>query len=213
MGEQIASEHADLLGLAMQENEKLSIENRELKTQLATERDNFAALSAWRDSGEADVTPSETLTGTVPMVFGSVQEALERAAKDNDDVLRVFPSAKESAHTSGFQRPADVYQGITEIAALGRAYFGADNRKIGPWCERFSFKYAHTESRTTKARYLDSRTFVDPSGEKQIMLRHLTLGGGDAVNCLQIYFEPDEKSDTMGIGYCGVHLPYAKQRT
>ena len=45
------------------------------------------------------------------------------------------------------------------------------------------------------------------------MFKHLTLGGGDKVNCLQIYFEADDEVGNMDIGYCGEHLPYAKQRT
>jgi hypothetical protein len=45
------------------------------------------------------------------------------------------------------------------------------------------------------------------------MLRHLTLGGGDRTNCLQIYFDVDEKTKKFAIGYCGRHLPYYGMRT
>lgn len=44
------------------------------------------------------------------------------------------------------------------------------------------------------------------------MLRHLTLGGGDRQNCLQVYFEFDRDARKVLIGYCGVHLPHAKGR-
>ncbi len=43
---------------------------------------------------------------------------------------------------------------------------------------------------------------------KRRILRHLTLGGGDSENCLQIYFEPDIEPAKMVVAYCGRHLPY-----
>ncbi len=50
-------------------------------------------------------------------------------------------------------------------------------------------------------------------GQSRQMVRHLTLGGGSTNNCLQIYFEFDEETRRVLIGYCGRHLPYASQRT
>jgi len=45
------------------------------------------------------------------------------------------------------------------------------------------------------------------------MLKHITLGGGSRVNCLQVYFEPNDGLLKIEIGYCGRHLPYYRQRT
>jgi hypothetical protein len=45
------------------------------------------------------------------------------------------------------------------------------------------------------------------------MQRPLTLGGGDTNNCLQIYFDFDDASQHVLIGYCERHLPYYRQRT
>lgn len=55
--------------------------------------------------------------------------------------------------------------------------------------------------------YGAERTFVH-RGRKLVMQRHLTLGGGDRQNCLQIYFDVDESRQRFVIGYCGMHLRY-----
>lgn len=69
------------------------------------------------------------------------------------------------------------------------------------------FKYAATESKNTLNMYGEDRDF-SYKGKKRRMVKHLTLGGGDRKNCLQIYFDPDDQERRFLIGYCGVHLPY-----
>ncbi len=215
-----AGEYKDLFEIADRENAELraakqNLESQvaDLKSQLATAQANLEAT--WRDSGDQDLEEDarEPADLRAQPTLSSVREALDQAESDFGDVLRIYESAQQSASASGFARPDDVYKALQEIADLGRAYFGSDDRKVGPWDRRFTCKYARTESQITRTKYGGSRTFRSPDGDSRQMLKHLTLGGGDKVNCLQIYFEPDEEAGTMDIGYCGEHLPYAKQRT
>ena len=57
------------------------------------------------------------------------------------------------------------------------------------------------------------KEYIRVKGERKQMLRHITIGGGDRTNCIQIYFEPNEEKQKIEVGYCGVHLSYYNQRT
>lgn len=216
------SEYAELLEVADEELEdlkaaKLRLEGQvnDLQAQLSTAQANLEAT--WRDAGDQSLEEEEPGAAGLqtPPTPSSVREALDAAEADLGDVLRIYASAQDSASASGFARPDDAYQALREIADLGRTYFGSDDRKVGRWDQHFSVKYAHTESQTTKTKFGGSRVFRLGDGQQtqKQMFKHLTLGGGDKVNCLHIYFEPDEDAGTMDIGYCGEHLPYAKQRS
>ncbi len=213
------ADYGELLEMADEEIKELRAAKRDLQARVDDLQDQLATAQAnleatWRESGDEEEEEGSEAGGPATRPApSSVREALDTAQTDCGDVLRIYASAQEAASASGFARPEDVYRALQEIADLGRAYFAADDRKIGPWEDRLSFKYAPTESQTTKTKYGGARNFRRGDGEHKLILRHLTLGGGDKVNCLQIYFEPDEDSGTMDIGYCGEHLPYAKQRT
>ncbi len=101
---------------------------------------------------------------------------------------------------------------------MGRAYFAAQNGgpPLGPidlaFRSRVPFKYTAFESETTLSIYGAERCFRHDGQSRQIQ-RHLTLGGGQTNNCLQIYFDFDEPSRRVIIGHCGRHLPFQRQRT
>lgn len=156
-----------------------------------------------------------TGVGTDPV---SVLEALEGAMWDFDQYIRVWKSARQSAEASQFSRPADVYKALEAIAILSQRYFEAKKHEqsVGSWENFFrehGIKYAASESQTTETMYGADRRFLSPDGDKVSMKKHLTLGGGDRVNCLQIYLERNDELEVFEIGYCGVHLPYSGQRT
>jgi hypothetical protein len=125
--------------------------------------------------------------------------------------------AYRSAEESPFSSPAKVFQALEAMAEVGRAYF--ESRNGGPplgridqaFLRRIPFKYTGFESQTTRSLFGEERVFHH-GGESRQMQRHLTLGG-TTNNCLQIYFEFDEPTQRVLIGYCGRHLPYARQRT
>ncbi|MBI4220410.1 MAG: hypothetical protein HY682_09725 [Chloroflexi bacterium] len=181
---------------------ELEDENRDLKA-------NFAEVRRFT-SGSGEQTPKPGEEGEVEA--RSVREALDRAACDFAQSLEVWRSAEESAEKSSFSRPAQVYQALLAINEVADTYFRsrATGKPMGPWEKAFGergFKYAATESQNTLNMYGEERVFVH-KGRKLQMQRHLTLGGGDRRNCLQIYFELDDGSQRFVIGYCGVHLRY-----
>jgi hypothetical protein len=181
---------------------ELEEENRDLKTSFAQIRQHIGV------QGQGVSQPVKE----VEVDFRSVREALDRAGQEFRDHIDVWRSAEESAVKSAFARPSQVYQALLAIKEVAEAYFKskATGRSMGPWDKAFTdkgFKYAATESQNTLNMYGDERVFVH-KGQKLQMLRHITMGGGDRQNCLQIYFEVHEGLQRVMIGYCGMHLPY-----
>jgi hypothetical protein len=103
------------------------------------------------------------------------------------------------------------------LAEVGRLYFvqRRSRKPLGDLealFEERGYKYAPSDSQTTVTKYGRERTF-SRDGRKVRFERHLTLGGGDRQNCLQVYFEFREAADLIDVGYCGVHLPYEGMRS
>ena len=111
-----------------------------------------------------------------------------------------------------------MFRALQALAEVGRDYFQAQQGgpPLGPLDRairrRVPYKYSPTESQSTLSQYGSERVFhhLDRSGQ---MVRHLTLGGGNRNNCLQLYFEFDDTNRRLLIGYCGRHLPFVRQRT
>lgn len=186
---------------------ELEDENRQLK-------ENIKAMSVHRPvETQAPVTqPSPD-----QLELNSVRAALDAAGKNFAARLVIWSSADQSAEKSAFARPSEVYEALMAIHELADAQFKSKSagKPVGPWeswFEKRGFKYAAKESQNTLNMYGSERDFSH-DGEKRRMVRHLTLGGGDRNNCLQIYFDVDESSERFLIGYCGVHLPYYGMRT
>lgn len=150
--------------------------------------------------------------------FATVLDALRAAAGDFADVLVVWEDAERSAEHSSFGAPAKVFQALEAIAEVGRAYFKARSGgpPLGPvdraFLRRVPFKYTAFESQTTMSLFGGERVFHH-RGQSRQMQRHLTLGGGNTNRCLQIYFDFDDATQRVLVGYCGRHLPYTRQRT
>jgi hypothetical protein len=151
--------------------------------------------------------------------FTSVADALRAAAEQWPDLLTVWDSATRSAEQSLFENPAKAFQALQAIAEVGAAYFASRNGgpPLGPLDralqQRVPFKFANHESQTTMSLFGAERVFSHDTQTRQ-MQRHLTLGrGGKSGNCLQIYFDFDDSTQRVCIGYCGPHLRYCKMRT
>ena len=186
----------------------------ELREELRTHQENwsyFAASRGVEGRAPAPLPSSERR-------FTSVVAALQAAAEDFADVLRIWEDAYRSAALSPFRTPSKVYRALEAIAEVGRSYFQARDGgpPLGPveraFACRVPFKYSGFESQTTLHLYGAERVFHHDSQSRQ-MQRHLTLGGGDTNNCLQIYFDFDDDAQRVLIGHCGRHLPYHRQRT
>jgi len=154
----------------------------------------------------------------------TVRAALDKAARESKGRMKksmgrmiVWPSAEEAAGESRFARPEQVYEALLAITEVMDMYFESKERGagMGPWEKAFEdrgFEYVAHEAQTTLTMYGAARTFTH-KGRRLLMEKHITIGGGDRENCLSIYFEPDDEKKTVNIGHCGVHLPYARQRT
>lgn len=180
--------------------------------QLQAVKENFALVSAM---GTALDTEEPTPTDAAP-ILASVSDALRLAAEANP-VLLVWRSASDSAAASRFARPEQVVRALEAIAEVGALYFRQQRTRValGNLEDQFASRgcvYAPSDHQTTITRYGKERTFTE-DGRTLLFERHLTLGGGDRQNCLQIYFEFNAGAERIDIGYCGVHLPYAGMRS
>lgn len=203
-------------------------DNRRLTADIETERQQLAQLRDELRIHQENWTlfaASRRTEGRAPApvplderTFASAGEALRSAAEDFADVLVVWEGARRSAEQSPFRTPSKIYRALQAIAEVGRDYFQARDggAPLGPVEQAFAcrvpFKYTGFESQTTLHLYGAERVFHHADVNRQ-MQRHLTLGGGDTNNCLQIYFDFDDASRRVLIGYCGRHLPYHRQRT
>jgi hypothetical protein len=203
------------------ENDRLMVEGEaarqriaELEAELSTSQTNWALLRQGQPQGSE---PANAPAADEPSVE-SVTAALRAAEETFGGILTVWEDAWRSAAQSRFSSPDKVFQALRAIAEVGRAYFGAQQggSPLGPvehaFANRVPFKYTAFESRTTVSFYGSERVFHHHQESRQ-MQRHLTLGGGTTNNCLQIYFEFDERARRVLIGYCGRHLRFSRQRT
>lgn len=202
-------------------------ENRRLTASLEADRQEIAQLRAELQTHQENWTlfaSAQSIEGKAPAMleaqreFATVADALQAADDDFTDVLVVWEDARHSAALSPFRSPVKVYRALEAIAEVGRAYFQAKEGgpPLGPveraFACRVPFKYTGFESQTTLRLYGAERVFHH-DGQSRQMQRHLTLGGGDTNNCVQIYFDFNDDSRHVLIGYCGRHLPYHRQRT
>ncbi|EQD63912.1 hypothetical protein B2A_02294, partial [mine drainage metagenome] len=147
----------------------------------------------------------------------SVAEAVAKAKSKFSDSLEIWPSALESATRSESERYESVYQALEILHRIAFEYFGGagSERGVGRFEDSFSpyrIKYSARESQTTGTKYAQQRTFTN--GDRSIQMeRHLTIGGGDRQNTVQIFFEIDAAGRRFIVGYCGIHLDYARMRT
>jgi len=186
----------------------------ELETDFRNYLDSSALLWESREAADAPAPPAAAGGRS----FATVADALRAAADEFADVLVVWEDAERSAEQSLFGSPGKVFQALAAVAEVGRAYFAARDGgpPLGPVDRAFlglvPFKYPCFESQTTRNLFGAERVFHH-RGQSRQMQRHLTLGGGTTNNCLQIYFDFDNAARRVLVGYCGRHLPYARQRT
>lgn len=186
----------------------------DLAAELAAVRENFAVVAAAaRQEQEELEEENDAAEHHEPT---SVREALDKAAAEFP-VLDVWQSAREAADESHYARPEHVFRALTALADI--AQLRQDQMKsrkpigkLETLFEERGFSYTPTDSQTTITQYGKDRTFME-SGRKLRFERHITLGGGDRQNCVQIYFEFDDERGQVLLGYCGVHLPYAGMRS
>lgn len=200
----------------LEEQDELVEENRALRDDLAAAHKNIQEVS--QRYAEVSLETDDYAEAAAELIAASsVMDAVHRAAELHSDDIEIWPTAEESAKGSDFARPEEVLEALEALAELGVAVREARHggQPTGPWRGFFDargIKYSANESESTLNQYGASREFSHEGRQLQ-MVKHLTIGGGSRRDCVQIFFEFDERTEKMLIGYCGRHLPYSGQRT
>jgi hypothetical protein len=201
----------EILGTLAQREEiirSLEDENRLLKER----------LSDWRlYQSPASSEPTANVPIAEEGELGSVAEAVARAKTRFSDSLDFWPSALESAGASRSERYESVFQALEILHRVASDYFAALDKgaSMGRFEDQFApyrIKYSARESQTTGTKFRQQRTFTNDD-RSLFMERHLTIGGGDRQDTVQIFFEIDPSARRFIVGYCGIHLDYARMRT
>ena len=188
---------------------------RSLEDEVSTLKERLSDWRLYQAPDEVSVGGSEATAGEDDIQ--SVAEAVAKAKSKFSDSLEIWPSALESASRSESERYESVYQALEVLHRIASEYFadGDGGGGVGRFEDAFSpyrIKYSARESQTTGAKYAQQRTFTN--GERSVQMeRHLTIGGGDRQNTVQIFFDIDTAGRRFIVGYCGIHLDYARMRT
>jgi hypothetical protein len=213
-----------------EELERLRAENQRLACDAAAARMEAERLTADLERCQAELAAARAgrpvaarpkrkrLAARTEPEYGSILEALTAAGEQFGDVLTIWEDAVLSARRCDSNRASSVFRALQAVADVGRVYFEARRagRAMGAIDEalssRIPFKYTARESQTTLSQFGAERIFHH-RGRSRLMLRHLTLARGDHKNCVQIYFEFDDETERVDVGYCGKHLPIAGKPT
>jgi hypothetical protein len=211
LGEEYGAKITELQEAAAQREEYV----RSLENEVSTLNERLSDWRLYQAPDQPGVGAPETPPGEDEIQ--SVAEAVAKAKSKFSDSLDIWPSALESASRSESERYESVYQALEILHRIASEYFSGSNGGggVGRFEDAFSpyrIKYSARESQTTGTKYAQQRTFSN--GERSIQMeRHLTIGGGDRQNTVQIFFEIDAAGRRFIIGYCGIHLDYARMRT
>lgn len=168
----------------------------QLENELAQLKDSLNA----DESAEGEtLVPPPSIPAAETRQFKTVKDAVAQANGALDG-LRFFPTAFESAESSQFRRPAEVYRTFEVLSecAKARVNKGTLGISVTQWLANRSVEYAPHESESTEREHRDDRTFCDV-----YMPAHVKIGGSE----LRIHLSWDESESEWQIGYVGPHLP------
>lgn len=150
----------------------------------------------------------------------SVAQALTRSEREFPERLVFWKSARESSEECQAKLGYRVYEAFSAMNDVASQYFRARSEKrsmgmdLGKAFRLKGFDYSPRESTSAMGGKLGTqRKFRNGPGEQMVMERHLTLGGGDPVNCVRIHFEIDVEHGKFIVGWCGIHLDVPSSRT
>jgi hypothetical protein len=213
VGEQAADEVLKAWDAAQAENARLRDDlaaaqglSAELTDQLQAMKEQFEVVS--RESGRL---AGEGRAASAPGEVRRPLDALRRAEADFADVLLVLPSAVKSAADSPYQRADELFDLLTAVGAVARAW------KAGRLCtgwyhalQAFGFEYKDDISVTSAGKFGADYTFVY-DGQKRLFENHVTLGAAhNPQKCLSVHWYRDETRKRVVIGWCGKHLTNTK---
>ena len=179
------------------ENRSLRDENKQLKLAL-----RYASSAS-----------SEDISDDSPQEFTSVEDAVNHAQLSLGG-LRFLENAFETARSSQFRRPSDVYKAFEALDDCA-SKLEHDDLGMSPklWLhEKYGIEYTPQESITTMGQYGDHRRFRDRLNNRTVeMQAHVKLGGGGNNPQLQmrIHVRWEESENKWLVGHVGGHLPTA----
>jgi len=143
--------------------------------------------------------------------FSSVSAALESIAAlyaRPGDPLIVTASAFESARSSDFMRPDDVFDALEALAQATKEWHDAPSGSIGQSFQQRLRELGYDEkfSSTTAMSKWQRDYEVTVDGRSVLLSQHLTLGSGGANTCMSIHWYRDESARRTIVGHCGKHL-------
>jgi hypothetical protein len=100
----------------------------------------------------------------------------------------------------------EYYENERKLGVGLREWFKIEEERIGKRIPEFKIK----DHQTTLTKFGEERTIVYRD-KKVILEKHFTIGGGDSEGCLQVYWEFDDESKCILVGYVGPHLHYARE--
>ena len=168
---------------------------------------------------QSETVEPETATPAEPAIE-SVAQALYRSEREFPERLVFWRSARESSEECQAKLGSRVYEAFSAMNDVANQYFRARSEKrsmgmdLGRAFRLKGFDYSSKESMTAMGGKLGTqRRFRNGPAEQLVMERHLTLGGGDPVNCVRIHFEIDDERGKFIVGWCGAHLDVPSSRT
>lgn len=208
--------------LAYQDNERLTIENNDLKSSLQCEQTKTAHLISEnkRLSQQTfhnkynEIQTSESLNNLVRDIIENKglrpSEYLKLAEIISNGNLTIHPDTYKHIQESDkyFKQKDRFAQLIFKLAFDYRKLFfesgDTSARKVFSTSE-YAAQESDTTTSTENKRIQSVRTVVY-NGKEITMRQHLKIGvGTDASQCIRIYFFPDPEKKKIVIGYCGPH--------
>lgn len=141
----------------------------------------------------------------------SVYEAVRFAAEDCRR-LDILPEALESAYSSTYQQPENVYDAFLAMDRIaGRLAAGTLPAGLAGAFAEAGLNFASDISDTAKRRFKDD--YRRRHGDREVMLGpHIRLGAGSARTMLRIYFAVDDTRRSFVVGHVGKHLRDASNK-
>jgi len=197
-----ADEGYKILELLMEENEKLRLQVGDLEAKCDDLEQEVAVLGAGAATAELEYTAE-------PAAPTTVLEALERAEKDNSDVLMVSGKARKAAEKSDYRDPARAYRVLCSLADIYRRKFaGPLGCSLTEAFRQHHLEYKADIGTVTRGQY-DHQYQCEYEGRKYPIVEHITLKGQPNTGTLSVHWAELKGRSQILVGHVGQHLDVA----
>jgi len=202
---EVAADRDEWQLLATEADERandLEDENEQLKTDLATLRQNLDAISRYQPTvaGDEEDEAPEVPAADVPEAWG---EEFEQAVRDlSGPALAFTPRALECARRNAYRRPADMYAAIVGLEKVARRYHEGNGR-LGTGLVDFARRFTGTVIALQDDTY--TSTAFEYEGRQLDRLPHVKVDDHTAPSEVgRIYFALDTDRARFVVDWFGV---------